>query len=214
MTIYIAPGWIILSCYAIELVVLLLIYYKFLLSDFFYEKTEHKLHYIKENGSRDVVDSVTIFVSLIFFYVIFVFNSYVIYLFTENYYILYGSLIACGVETYASIIIYLRIKFFYYDGDKYESEKRYPTSYPIFSFKWTTIISFFSTLMFGIYYVTHRHVIVYCLIVLFFTFHMLLIPDYLNKIFPADVRTDEGRSLIVCILWAICTIITLISCGS
>lgn len=132
-----------------------------------------------------------IFYVLSSFYWTFGFNCY-LYLFSGNYYILGAGLIVCGTCTYFDILIYLRIKFFYYDGDKNESEKRYPGSYPMVSMIWTSLITMFSTVILGMYVIFHKSVVLYCIIILLILMHIFLFPDYMNKVLPYDVRTLKG----------------------
>lgn len=191
MTIYIAPGWVVLS----NMILLPMIFYlifKFLLSDFFYNKTGHKIYYVKENGSRELIDSALIFFFLAFLYCEAEINLYLIYLLGGDFRLLYVGLVPCLIETYAIIFIYLRIKVFYYEGDETESYNKRPYTYPNFSMRWSFIISCFTSVIIGMYFILRRQRIIYCIITLFIVLHLFLLPDYMNKIAPEDVRTVIG----------------------
>lgn len=192
MTINIPYGYLIMG----NLLIILIVYYlihRFLRSDFFYRKTGHKIYYIKENGSRELIDSVTIFYFLSSTYFIFIFSSYLILLCSGSYYLYYYSLIACGLFTYSSILIYSRIKIFHYDDDKKESEKRCPFTYPIFSMRWTFLISFFAALLLCMYPIFHKPKILFSFGILIILLHIFIFPEYMNKVLPYDVRTLVGR---------------------
>lgn len=191
MTIYIAPGWLLIANMILPLPIFLLTR-KFLVSDYFYNKTGRKLYYIKENGSRDFIDSITIISVLLSYYWIFGFSSYLISYFAENYFFFHMGLILCGLFTYCVIIIFLRMKFFYYEGDKYASEKRLLGTYPMYSMTWTFWMSLFGTFILTMYFIFHKTSIIYGLILLLITMHVFLFPDYMNKVLPWDVRTERG----------------------
>ena len=192
MTIYIAPGWLLIANMILPLPIFLLTR-KFLVSDYFYNKTGRKLYYIKKDGSREFIDSMTIISVLLMYYWIFGFTSYLISYLLEDYFFFHIGLVLCGLFTYCDIIIFLRIKFFYYEGDKYASEKRLLGTYPMYSMIWTFWISLFGTFILVMYFIFHKTSIIYGLILLLITMHVFLFPDYMNKVLPWDVRTDKGH---------------------
>lgn len=117
--------------------------------------------------------------------------TYSISFFTENYFFFHLGLVLCGLLTYCSIITFLRKKIFYYDGDKYASEKKYFGTYPSCSLAWEYLISMFNTLILSMYMVSHKTSTIYGLIILLITLHVFLLPDYMNKVLPWEVRTTK-----------------------
>ena len=206
------PGWLLLASLILPPSLFFLIR-KILLSDYFYNKTGRKLYYIRENGSRAWIDSVNLIVNTSYMCCLACLPTYVFSIFAENYFFFHLGLILCGLFTYCDIIIFLRMKFFYYEGDKFASEKRYYTTYPLYSGAWTLYTSMFSTLIIAAYFSLHRPVIMYSLIILLITIHVLLFPDYMNKVLPWDVRTERGfyieTTVIISIVYYIVLYITL-----
>ena len=68
MTINIGLGWLVIGSTASFFMILpiSLLIRKFLLSDYFYNKTGYKTYYVNDNGSRNFIDPVNYSVCLIF----------------------------------------------------------------------------------------------------------------------------------------------------
>lgn len=192
MTIYIAPGWVILLNVFLIIPLIFVIIFKILTSTYLYEKTGHKLYYVKENGSHELIDSVLIFFFLISMCCEILINFYLICLFNGDFHLFYIGLVPCLIGTYTTIFIYLRIKVFYYEGDEAESYNKRPYTYPNFSMRWSFVITCFTCVIIGMYFILRRQRIIYCIIILFIVLHIFLLPDYMNRIAPEDVRTVIG----------------------
>jgi len=50
----------------------------------------------------------------------------------------------------------------------------------------------FNTLILSMYLVSHKTSIIYGLIILLVILHIFLLPDYMNKVLPWEVRTEKG----------------------
>ncbi|WP_308574763.1 hypothetical protein [uncultured Methanosphaera sp.] len=219
MTIYIAPGYLIIGGIIFMMVSFILIS-KFLTSDYFYNLTGRKIFYVKDTnpnetidsineirvgrrhdslnymkhtGRRELIDSVSLPFTSVYACLLILFITGIIYLLAGNYPMLYAGYFGCGLVVYFTFLICLRIKIFYYGGSKAECEKRCPGSYPRVSYVWTILLSFYTTILFFLYIVTYKQSFIYGIIVLLIVAHLYIFPDYMNKVLPYDLRSLKGN---------------------
>lgn len=199
--------------------IIFVLIFKFLASDYFYNLTGHKLFYIREIDSkefvdsvrketgrsylslevmkhtsrRELIDSVALPLSSVYLCLLIIFIAESMDFINESYFVTYLALFACGVIIYFNFLIYLRMKVFYYGGSKAECEKRCPGSYPRVSYVWTILLSFYTTILFFLYIVTYKQSFIYGMIVLLIVAHIFIFPDYMNKVLPYDLRSLKGN---------------------
>ncbi len=165
------------------------------IKDEYYKVTGRRMLYSKDKGSRELIDSIGIPLCSITICLLILFIGYMIYSLSDYYLILYLGCFFSGLIIYFSFLICLRIKKFYYNGDKYESEKRYPISYPMVSYTWTSYLSIHTTLFYLLYITSHAQILIYGMVGLLILAHVYIFPDYMNKVLPYDLRTFKGNCL-------------------
>lgn len=85
---------------------------------------------MKHANPRELIDSVYIPFTSTYLCLLILYIVGIVCLINDSYLPLYLGCVACGLVIYFTFLIYLRIKVFYYDGNKDESERRCPGSYP------------------------------------------------------------------------------------
>jgi len=172
------------------------IIYKFIISDFFVEKTGIKTFYYK-NGKKKVTDKINILssnlVAIVPFSVGLLFH-YFSYDFFSIYDILFmGFSIYTVFFIYILICLYLRITFLPFKDEKPEEERTYPFSYTITSIKLDLIINMQNVVFLMFYLIFEIKIGLYCFIIGFIYLHVFtLFPDYVNIFWPNEIRTKKG----------------------
>lgn len=199
--------------------IIFVLIFKFLASDYFYNLTGHKLFYIREIDSkefvdsvrketgrsylslevmkhtsrRELIDSVALPLSSVYLCLLIIFIAESMDFINESYFVTYLALFACGVIIYFNFLIYLRMKVFYYGGSKAECEKRCPGSYPRVSYIWSFSCYGQTIILTVLYIVTGNMYCMLGIIVSLILAHMFIFPDYMNKILPYDLRSIKGN---------------------
>lgn len=210
--------------FAVNLIVVFLIYigiYYILVSDFLSNLTGYTLFYKNEHRRKMPVDYVRIFFyNIITPLLIVVENIWFVNIFLRSDVLFYGGLIYGLINIYFAILLFVRVKYFFYKDEyrdmrerdvfknykdnhidirslTHESEKYddgYVIEYIGFG-SWNVMISIVLLLYAGLYLMTGLFELIYIIILLIVYMHLMLIPDYLNKIWPYDIRTQRGRNI-------------------
>lgn len=188
--------------------------YSLLASDFVFKKTGVLLQY-KINGIKIDTDKGRLIIdgiirSLIVFEVIFSF--YILY---PNKIFLYICIFYGFLKLYFVLALFIRNKYFFYRNEEKDITKRdyfkyklnkmspkslYPDLYDSFQFRdyldfslhhsTYTFISLIGFMM--VYMASHIPSIFIGFSIMLIILNILIFPDYLDKIFPCDLRTLEG----------------------
>lgn len=169
--------------------------YKFLISDFFVEKTGFHT-FCKVDDKKRCTDIV---------YVVFGFlmNCAVL---TTGYLLdfIFGGIIfqvcivLCLCWFYVLIGIFLRLKYYFFiDEERHPCKREYKIDYVDRGIRWGLLFSISLTLYVVLFLLFPKHVDLLVIFVWFILLNGAIFPDYLNRIWKEDVRTREGNDKIL-----------------
>lgn len=208
----------VLYYFFLNIIVSILIYivlYYVTVSDFVKDKTGHVLFYKNEHGMKVANDYIRILYFNVLAPLLFAYLIWFLYYLTSIDFLFYGSLLYAIINLYFAILLLLRLKYFFYmDEPKNLTEREAFKNYTknnlfltlnnitndenmhvveyLYYGKSNVGLSMVFVLYMGLFLLTGVPEILLFLVVLLIYMHLMIFPDYLNKLWMVDIRTSKG----------------------
>ena len=185
---YFVLGFVLLLLVAIIIYRIL----RFLTSDFFVQKTGFQTYALIDGKKRyaDIVYVIIGFLMNLMFLIPFYYWSIVT---VGGFVLFYASLLIVVFWDYVLIGILLRLKYHYYLNEEREPPKRlYQIRFADFGMRWGLIHSISLVLFIGGFHLIHKPITLLIILVWFIILNTAIFPDYLNKIWKKDIRSEKG----------------------
>ena len=202
------PQFLVLSTFFIYILSILTVYlvYKFLISDYFVNKTNLNT-FCLSNNKKKCHDNIYIIFSFLMNLPILL-TCYYLYKNTNESFFLYIGCLLVFSWDYVLIGIILRLKYHFYENEEKNTCKRkYKKDFIDFGIRWGFLFSLSFTLFMVMFLIFHKPIVLFVSIIWFIMSNTCIFPDYLNRIWKKDIRSTEGND----VFWEIFSLIGLIS---
>lgn len=172
--------------------ILFLLLFKFVLSDFFHDKTGIRTFYIKD-GKKKCTDNVNLILSMLYLILVLMSLGMGLYYFLGENVASLGLFLYSILFLYLSVCLFVRINYFPFEDEKIIENRIHPFTYTSISIRHILVTTIFTTLFAMFYLVLGIGNSLLCSMISLIYGHVVsLVPDYLNNYWYTELRSQKG----------------------